>query len=96
MTPQEMEQVLLYLVDKLDPQSKEEVGELLGGEVPDMGQDAMTKGGKAWDRLPERLKRRAAMSLKIKPAWRRTASGPRRPWNRSTACSRTRGGSSKP
>ena len=64
MNMQEMEQVLLYLVDKLDPKSKEEVGEILGGEVPDMGQDAMSKGGQAWERLPKRLKTRAALALK--------------------------------
>ena len=52
MTNEEMQSVLLYLVDKLDPKSKEEVGQMLGGEVPDLGQSAMDKGGKAWTACP--------------------------------------------
>ena len=64
MNTKEMEMVLSYMIEKMDPQSQDDIKEILGGDLPDLGQDALTKGGFALDRCPNRLKRRAALTLK--------------------------------
>ncbi len=88
MNTKEMEIVLSYMIEKMDPQSQDDIKEILGGDLPDLGQDALTKSGFALDRCPNRLKRRAALTLKDRSALRRTAS-PRPPRSAASACSRT-------
>ena len=64
MTNQEMQMVLSYIIEKMDPSSQDEIKEILGGDLPDLGEDAFKKGGTALDRCPERIKRRYALSLR--------------------------------
>lgn len=64
MTSQEMEMVLSYIISKMDPKSQDEIKEILGGELPNLGQDAWNKGGLALERCPERLKTRAALDMR--------------------------------
>lgn len=64
MNPNEMDLVVKYLISRLDPQGQEDVKEILGGDLPDPAQDALTKGGFALQRWPKRLRARAMLAEK--------------------------------
>ena len=66
MNPNELDLVVKYLVSRLDPQGQEDVKEILGGDLPDPAQDALTKGGFAL-RWPKRLRNRAMLAEKDRP-----------------------------
>ena len=69
MNTQEMDLVLKYMIEKMDPQSQDDIKEILGGEMPDTAQDAMRKGGFALERWPKRLLKRSALNeQRNKPA----------------------------
>ena len=62
MNTQEMDLVLKYMIEKMDPQSQDDIKEILGGEMPDTAQDAMRDGGFALKRWPKRLLKRSALA----------------------------------